>query len=98
MRRAKLRAAVIGVIVIAATTSVALSGANAQSTSPRAASPCAGLSGGINVFYSYNYVFNSVDLAKKWWSNIAKEWKAKCPNVAHPQVPKTTSRTSWTQW
>ena len=31
------------------------------------------------MFYSYNYVFNSVDLAKKWWGNIAKEWKAKYP-------------------
>jgi len=81
MRRAKLRATVIGLIVIAATATVALSGANAQSTTSSAASPCTGLKGEITVFYSYNYVFNSVDLAKKWWSNIANEWKAKCPNV-----------------
>src|ERR1700716_2347101 len=79
MRRAKLRAAVICAIVIAATATVMISSADtaaeAKSGSKRA------LSGQITVFYSDNYVFNSVDLAKKWWGNIAKEWKAKYPNV-----------------
>jgi multiple sugar transport system substrate-binding protein len=79
MRRAKLRAAIVCAIVIAATATVMISSAGtaaqAQSGSTRA------LSGEITVFYSYNYVFNSVDLAKKWWGNIAKEWKTKYPNV-----------------
>ena len=41
----------------------------------------AGLKGEITVLYTYNYVFNSVALARTWWGNIAKEWKAKYPNV-----------------
>jgi multiple sugar transport system substrate-binding protein len=80
MRRAKLRAAVIGAIVIAATATVVLSGARTTTAQAQAGSGRA-LSGEITVFYSYNYVFNSVDLAKKWWGNIAREWKTKYPGV-----------------
>lgn len=38
-------------------------------------------SGQITVLYSYNYVFNSDALAKRWWNAIAKEWKKTYPNV-----------------
>jgi multiple sugar transport system substrate-binding protein len=79
MRRAKFRATVITAFVVAATAAVAISvaspAAQARGNSGQA------LSGQLTVFYSNNYVFNSDALAKKWWGNIAKEWKAKYPNV-----------------
>lgn len=53
---------------------------------------CSGSSGGsgtsgsgssntVTVLYSNNYVFNSDSLAAKWWSGIAKQWKAKYPHT-----------------
>jgi multiple sugar transport system substrate-binding protein len=77
MKRTALKLAGV-VIVAAACSAVALAGTSSRGAAPNSG---AALSGEISVLYSYNYVFNSVDLAKRWWGNIAKEWKAKYPNV-----------------
>jgi multiple sugar transport system substrate-binding protein len=67
-----------GLIVVGVLAGVAALSVLATSA---AAKPDALPSGQITVLYSYNYVFNSVQLAKTWWANIAKEWKKKYPNV-----------------
>ncbi len=44
-----------------------------------------GTSGSISVLYTNNYVFDTDALAAKWWSSIAKQWKAQNPiGKAHP--------------
>ena len=70
---------VLGVGILAACGGGSSGGAAADSTGPVATGSA--LKGEITVLYSNNYVFNSQDLAKRWWGNIAKEWATKYPNV-----------------
>jgi multiple sugar transport system substrate-binding protein len=68
--------AVMGLAALAAT------GCGQKSSSSNSSASTTGpLKGEVTVLYSNNYVFNSTDLAKKWWTNINKEWKQKYPNV-----------------
>jgi multiple sugar transport system substrate-binding protein len=77
--------------LVGAAILAACGGSSGGSSSTAAASAPAGssaavatgsaLKGEITVLYSNNYVFNSQQLAKDWWGNIAKEWATKYPNV-----------------
>jgi multiple sugar transport system substrate-binding protein len=67
----------LGIIAAIASASAAVAFAGTNNHRSTGAS----LTGEISVLYSYNYVFNSVQLAKQWWSHIANEWKRKYPNV-----------------
>jgi len=72
-------------ITIAAAVLVAGCGSGAHSQSASVSVPAKLPSklpnGTLTVLYSNNYVFNSDSLAAKWWGGIAKQWKAKYPNV-----------------
>jgi multiple sugar transport system substrate-binding protein len=57
------------------------SASSAAAGSTGAVATGSALKGEITVLYSNNYVFNSQQLAKDWWGNIAKEWAQKYPNV-----------------
>jgi multiple sugar transport system substrate-binding protein len=90
MRRAT-RLLVLGGLVVGAGILAACGGGSSSSSSSSAAgsgTAAAGgiktgsqLSGEITVLYTNNYVFNSQELAKKWWDAIAGEWASKYPNV-----------------
>lgn len=69
---------------------VAALGALAVSTLVSVTAPAAGAStkmvsqdssSSISVLYTNNYVFDTDALAAKWWSAIAKQWKAQDPSV-----------------
>lgn len=77
----------IGALVAVAGLAVAASGCGSgahtstASVSVSSTVPTKLPSGKLTVLYSYNYVFNSQELAKRWWSGIAKQWAQKYPNV-----------------
>jgi multiple sugar transport system substrate-binding protein len=58
-------------------TAAACSGSSGSSGSGSSSSS----DGTVTVLYSNNYVFNSDSLATKWWTGIAKQWKAKYPHT-----------------
>ena len=69
---------------------VAALGALAVTTLVGVTAPAAGAStkmvaqdssNSISVLYTNNYVFDTDALAAKWWSSIAKQWKAADPSV-----------------
>lgn len=73
---------VTAIAVLAFATAVAGCGQKSSGSNP-VASPgsSTAVTGKLTVLYSNNYVFNSGDLAARWWGNIAKEWKTKYPNA-----------------
>jgi multiple sugar transport system substrate-binding protein len=80
-----LAAVMVGAAVLAAcggsSGGSSSSASSAAAGSTGAVATGSALKGEITVLYSNNYVFNSQDLAKQWWGNIAKEWATKYPNV-----------------
>jgi len=52
-----------------------------SNSSAGSGSSASGTSNTVTVLYSNNYVFNSDSLATKWWTGIAKQWKAKYPHT-----------------
>ncbi len=70
--------------IIAPAVGITLLGTAAACSSSSAGSGSSGsgsTSNTVTVLYSNNYVFNSDSLATKWWTGIAKQWKAKYPHT-----------------